>query len=70
MNKYLINLNKIMSVKKLPNLPISAEPVNSIYWFRKGQRLHDNPALLHALENSTKVYPIFILDPWLATHKL
>ncbi len=37
---------------------------NTIYWFRKCLRLHDNPALLHALENSHKVYPIFILDPW------
>lgn len=36
----------------------------SIYWFRKCLRLHDNPALLHALENSYQVYPIFILDPW------
>jgi len=38
--------------------------VNSIYWFRKCLRLHDNPALIHALENSQIVYPIFILDPW------
>jgi cryptochrome len=37
---------------------------NSIYWFRKALRLHDNPALLFALENSQKCYPIFILDPW------
>ena len=37
---------------------------NSIYWFRKALRLHDNPALVHALENSERVYPIFILDPW------
>jgi cryptochrome len=37
---------------------------NSIYWFRKCLRLHDNPALLYALQNSQSVYPIFILDPW------
>lgn len=37
---------------------------NCIYWFRKALRLHDNPALIHALENSQHVYPIFILDPW------
>jgi len=36
----------------------------SIYWFRKCLRLHDNPALVHALENSYQVYPVFILDPW------
>jgi cryptochrome len=38
--------------------------VNSIYWFRKCLRLHDNPALIYALQNSQTVYPIFILDPW------
>ena len=37
---------------------------NSIYWFRKSLRLHDNPALLHAIKNSDLVYPIFILDPY------
>ena len=37
---------------------------NSIYWFRKALRLHDNPSLIYALENSQQVYPIFILDPW------
>lgn len=37
---------------------------NSIYWFRKALRCHDNPALNYALENSNLVYPVFILDPW------
>lgn len=37
---------------------------NSIYWFRKCLRLHDNPALVYALQNSQTVYPVFILDPW------
>ncbi len=37
---------------------------NSIYWFRKSLRLHDNPSLLYALQNSDHVYPIFILDPY------
>jgi cryptochrome len=35
----------------------------AIHWFRKGLRLHDNPSLTHAIKNSKKVYPIFILDP-------
>ena len=39
---------------------------SSIHWFRKGLRLHDNPALLKAFENATEVRPIFILDPWFA----
>ncbi|TFK06320.1 suppressor of cytokine signaling 4 [Platysternon megacephalum] len=36
----------------------------SIHWFRKGLRLHDNPALLAAMTDCRKLYPIFILDPW------
>ena len=36
----------------------------SVLWFRKGLRLHDNPALHKALEDAETLYPIFILDPW------
>ena len=36
---------------------------NSIHWFRKGLRIHDNLALLEAAKNADKVYPIFIIDP-------
>lgn len=38
----------------------------AIHWFRKGLRLHDNPSLLEACTASSKVYPIFIIDPWFA----
>jgi len=40
------------------------KPVVSMHWFRKGLRLHDNPALLAAVqqENVTKMYPVFIID--------
>ncbi|KTG01551.1 hypothetical protein cypCar_00030072 [Cyprinus carpio] len=37
---------------------------NSIHWFRKGLRLHDNPALIAALKDCRHVYPLFLLDPW------
>ncbi|GBG80214.1 hypothetical protein CBR_g30581 [Chara braunii] len=40
------------------------EEVRSVMWFRKGLRLHDNPALHAACENATHVCPLFILDPW------
>ncbi|KAL4225263.1 hypothetical protein ACF0H5_015951 [Mactra antiquata] len=40
----------------------------TIHWFRKGLRLHDNPALVAAFENSSHVWPIFILDPWFTVH--
>lgn len=36
----------------------------SIHWFRKGLRLHDNPALLAAMTDCSELYPVFILDPW------
>lgn len=38
----------------------------AIHWFRKGLRLHDNPSLLEAISKSTRVYPVFILDPHFA----
>ena len=34
----------------------------NILWFRRGLRLHDNPALLTAIENSKKFLAIFIID--------
>lgn len=37
-----------------------------IHWFRKGLRLHDNPALVKALEKCAKLYPIFVWDPHFA----
>lgn len=36
---------------------------NAIVWFRKGLRLHDNPALLAACDGAQHVYPVFIIDP-------
>uniref|UniRef100_A0A3Q1J0D1 Photolyase/cryptochrome alpha/beta domain-containing protein n=1 Tax=Anabas testudineus TaxID=64144 RepID=A0A3Q1J0D1_ANATE len=36
-----------------------------LHWFRKGLRLHDNPALMAALRDCEELYPVFILDPHL-----
>ncbi|ESP04097.1 hypothetical protein LOTGIDRAFT_180057 [Lottia gigantea] len=36
----------------------------SVHWFRKGLRLHDNPALLAALDKCVEFRAVFILDPW------
>ncbi|KAF6258816.1 6-4 photolyase [Scenedesmus sp. NREL 46B-D3] len=41
----------------------SKEQKNSIIWFRKGLRVHDNPALIEACRGAQRVYPIFIIDP-------
>jgi cryptochrome len=38
----------------------------SIHWFRKGLRLHDNPALIEAYKNASHIWPVFVLDPWFA----
>ena len=36
----------------------------SILWFRRGLRLHDNPALLSAVENSKGFAAVYIVfDP-------
>lgn len=34
----------------------------AVHWFRHGLRLHDNPALLEAIQDATAFYPIFIFD--------
>ena len=55
------------------NQDVTAPAVVAMHWFRKGLRLHDNPALLHALSlvnesdngttSSNTIYPVFIIDP-------
>ncbi|XP_038156594.1 cryptochrome-2 [Cyprinodon tularosa] len=42
--------------------------VNSVHWFRKGLRLHDNPALQEALSGADMdmVRCVYVLDPWFA----
>ena len=36
---------------------------NSIVWFRKCLRIHDNKPLFEALKRSEKVFPVFVIDP-------
>lgn len=37
-----------------------------IHWFRRGLRLHDNPALYEGLKSAVTFRCIFIIDPWFA----
>lgn len=37
-----------------------------VHWFRKGLRLHDNPALLKGLQEATTFRCVFVIDPWFA----
>ncbi|KAF5739117.1 putative DNA photolyase [Tripterygium wilfordii] len=43
--------------------PKMAAVSGSLMWFRKGLRLHDNPALEYAAKGSNYVYPVFVIDP-------
>ena len=36
---------------------------SSLMWFRKGLRIHDNPALERAAQSTKFLYPVFIIDP-------
>ena len=36
---------------------------STVMWFRKGLRIHDNPALDYAARSSSAVYPVFVIDP-------
>lgn len=41
--------------------------VSLLHWFRKGLRLHDNPALREGLEKGAEIFRcVYILDPWFA----
>lgn len=44
----------------------SHKPKNVVHWFRKGLRLHDQPALREGLAGATTWRGIFIVDPWFA----
>ncbi|KAF8691458.1 hypothetical protein HU200_040600 [Digitaria exilis] len=35
----------------------------AMVWFRKGLRVHDNPALDAARRGAVRLYPVFVLDP-------
>ena len=37
--------------------------LSTVWWVRKGIRLHDNPALLKAVEGASAMTPLFVLDP-------
>ncbi|KAI4379278.1 hypothetical protein MLD38_005596 [Melastoma candidum] len=41
----------------------SSSSSSSLMWFRKGLRVHDNPALERAARGSASVYPVFVIDP-------
>ncbi len=59
-----VGIGIVVSILLTASNNIMKKPVVSMHWFRKGLRLHDNPALLAATqeENVTKLYPVYIMD--------
>uniref|UniRef100_A0A2M4CYL9 Putative deoxyribodipyrimidine photolyase/cryptochrome n=1 Tax=Anopheles darlingi TaxID=43151 RepID=A0A2M4CYL9_ANODA len=39
---------------------------HTVHWFRKGLRLHDNPALREGVRGATSFRCVFVIDPWFA----
>lgn len=39
---------------------------HTVHWFRKGLRLHDNPALREGLNGAKTFRCVFVIDPWFA----
>lgn len=50
-----------------PTKPETQPTCHLVHWFRKGLRLHDNPALREGLVGATTFRCIFLIDPWFAS---
>ncbi|KAL6972835.1 (6-4)DNA photolyase [Sarracenia purpurea var. burkii] len=49
---------------KLTNPSMASGSSSSLIWFRKGLRIHDNPALEYASSKGSRfLYPVFVIDP-------
>jgi deoxyribodipyrimidine photo-lyase len=44
-------------------MPRAARAGTAIVWFRRDLRVHDHPALAHAIERFDRVLPLFVVDP-------
>ena len=53
---------------EVPQLLDPSPIMSCIHWFRKGLRLHDNPALRAALQDDLELRSVFILDPWFVSN--
>jgi cryptochrome len=62
----IASLTTIQANKMAPAATTAATKsgrIIAMHWFRKGLRLHDNPALTAALEQSpNQIYPVYVLD--------
>ncbi len=48
--------------RRVPRRYNSPVPSTAVVWFRRDLRLHDHPALSHALERFDRVIPLYVLD--------
>lgn len=61
------------SMRTLPSVPAptplgrKSPGKHTVHWFRKGLRLHDNPALREGLTDAKTFRCVFIIDPWFAS---
>ncbi|KAF7125059.1 hypothetical protein RHSIM_Rhsim12G0194000 [Rhododendron simsii] len=55
--------SSFLRLSTLSPTPPMASGSNSLVWFRKGIRIHDNPALEYAAKGSSYLYPVFVIDP-------
>ncbi|XP_010545789.1 PREDICTED: (6-4)DNA photolyase isoform X2 [Tarenaya hassleriana] len=51
------------SACRLSNIVPMSNGLSYLVWFRKGLRIHDNPALEFASKGSEFMYPVFVVDP-------
>ncbi|XP_023612447.1 cryptochrome-2 isoform X3 [Myotis lucifugus] len=58
--------NAVTAAAAAPAPAAGTDGASSVHWFRKGLRLHDNPALLAAVRGARCVRCVYILDPWFA----
>lgn len=61
-----MDLLSLISLSPLTYIFQNKMAPNSIHWFRKGLRLHDNPALQEAVREAGTVRCVYFLDPWFA----
>lgn len=61
---FLVCLLQLSESAKMAAVTDSTRAV-ALHWFRKGLRLHDNPALLDACR-ARQLFPVFCIDPYFA----
>uniref|UniRef100_I1KVB3 (6-4)DNA photolyase n=1 Tax=Glycine max TaxID=3847 RepID=I1KVB3_SOYBN len=59
----LFKPSSAMRLSPCANTTSMSSGSGSLLWFRKGLRIHDNPALEVASRGASHLYPVFVIDP-------